>query len=118
MCVAVRKAKLGEGFTLFPNESFPRPTGFTPWFISVSVSRKEVEEGRIASTDGNRIAFSVIGCIDYTFPTDDGIHHQTGFMFELKMTNGDWVMAMDEGEVPVAKLILADYPFGIGRHAN
>jgi hypothetical protein len=117
LCDAIRQNESGSGFTLFPNESFPRNIGIAAWSLGINVSREEIETARVASADRKHISMHIVGCIDYTFPADENFHHQTGFILELRMSEGYWINP-DEESIPVDRLSLIDFPMGIGRHAD
>jgi hypothetical protein len=58
-----------------------------------------------------------VRCVDYTFPTDPTIHHQTGFIRELKR-NGPAFLSPDDGPIPINQLVLMDAGTGMGQYAD
>ena len=75
----------------------------------------------------------IVGCIDYTFPSDLANHHQTWFSYCLaKDTNKTTVFKTDEfahnyteltfqvndGNISQDNLALISDPFGMGRHTD
>jgi hypothetical protein len=117
-CNEIRQQPFGLGFTLFPGENFPSNVGYRIWSLGVNITREEIEKGLAASIDGKHIATYIIGCIDYTFPSDVGAHHQTGFILELRKNTAPYIIDPDEGTVPVASLVLRDTGIDSGRHAD
>lgn len=112
LCVAMRTQKLRGGFTIFPNDSFPRPNN--PWKSSVVVGREEIEEARKASLSKDRICFHIIGCIDYTFQTDATVHHQTGFICDLRLASSQWVPLMEEADINRHDFTVVEHFSGVG----
>ncbi|HKO09152.1 MAG TPA: hypothetical protein VJ487_15690 [Alphaproteobacteria bacterium] len=80
-CRAIRQQEFGIGPTIFPQDRYPVPG--TDWGFGAGLSWAEIdemlgpkEEGKPRITGG----VTLVGCIDYTFPSDNKVHHQTGFM--------------------------------------
>ena len=115
-CGEVRKQPFRPGFTLFPGEIFPSSIGFGTLSLGVNVSKDDVDKGREISADGKHVLMWVIGCVDYTFPTDPTTHHQTMFMFEL--TRSRSLIAPDDGTIPASELRLQESGIGDGRYAD
>ena len=113
----IRRQPFMFGFTLFPGENFPGAIGIGLWTVQVNVTRDEIDEG-FRLTNGAYISLYVIGCIDYTFPIDADMHHQTTFMLELRKTLPDIFIRPDDGQIPPSSLTLTDFNFGLGRHAD
>jgi len=66
---------------LFPEESLPGVNS-NALSIVIGVPRDEIDaalEGKPSAS----IPFAIMGCVDYSFPTDPGSHHQTRFLFSL-----------------------------------
>ena len=82
VCDAARHQWQG-GFTLFPNEQFPRTLGLGQSSFGVNASKDTIERGAEISADKKSVALLVVGCVDYTFETDPDMHHQTPFIREL-----------------------------------
>jgi hypothetical protein len=117
-CDAIRQGGFGIGFTLFPNEEFPEGKGLSGWSLGINVTPDEIKKALPASKDGKYIALYVIGCIDYTFPTDPTVHHQTGLVYELRK-NGPYPISPEDGTVPVDSLmLLSSDEMGAGRHID
>jgi hypothetical protein len=117
-CAEIRQKPFGFGFTLFPGEHFPSKLGFGSWSTGVNISLDEIENGLIVNADRTNILLYVIGCIDYTFPSGDAIHHQTRFILELRKNPPDIFICPDEGQIPVASLSLKDLGIGMGHYAD
>jgi hypothetical protein len=116
-CKEIREQPIAGGFTLFPGEIFPGNLGFGKWSIGVNITREEIEKGLAISSDGKHISLYVIGCIDYTFPSDGKLHHQTEFIFEL-CKNEPNLISPDEGTIPVSSLVLRNTGIGSGQQAD
>ncbi len=117
MCDAIRRAPFDEGFTLFPGEGYPSSIGYSGWTRLVSIGRDEIEEGRAESLDGQGVPLFVIGCVDYAFPADEGAHHQTGFLLELRRHNG-FLINPEEKSIAIGQLALMEDSTGAGRYAD
>lgn len=102
----------------FPGESFPR--NLVSWSLGVNISREEIEKGLLTSPERKHIALFVVGCIDYTFISDPGHHHQTRFIFDLhRFVDGvPCLVSPDDGQIPANNLRLQDFPLGVGRYAD
>jgi hypothetical protein len=117
-CNAIREVGFGLGYTLFPGENFPSDKGFGAWSLGINISREDIERALPASADGKYVSLYVIGCIDYTFPTDPNVHHQTGFIYGLTK-RGSTPISPDDGQIPAANLMLIDNSeMGASRHAD
>lgn len=119
-CNEVRQGAPALGFTLFPGQSFPETQGFASAGYGVNIKREEIEKGLLASFDKRRISLFIVGCVDYTFPSDPEHHHQTGFIFDLERLAGGipGPIIPEEGTIPAANLRLFDSPLGLGRYAD
>jgi hypothetical protein len=106
LCDAVTKAPFGLAFALFPGEHFPANMGFGQWSLGVNAGPAEVKKG-LSGPEKKNISLFVVGCVDYTFATDPTGHHQTGFIRDL-VKKIPSVISVDEGMVPVDKLILRE----------
>jgi hypothetical protein len=115
-CEAIRRSGFG-GFTLFPNETHPNVVGLKEFAFSVNASKRDVDEGRSASPGGKYIGMHIVGCIDYTFPSDSIAHHQTGFIYELRKISLSPI-SPDEGVIDPINLRLQPDVFGSGRYAD
>jgi hypothetical protein len=116
-CGEVRSQAFGPGFTLFPNEPFPSNIGIGEWSLGTNASREDIEKGATVSADKAHMLLYVIGCIDYTFPTDAATHHQTGFSFEVREDRA-FPIALKDGIIPVSRLYLMDTGIGTGKYAD
>jgi hypothetical protein len=117
LCGEIRHHSFAAGFTLFPNETFPQNMGFGGWSIGTNVSQDEIKKALPASASGKNVILYVYGCVDYTFPTDPTIHHQTGFIRELRR-NGPAFLSPDDGLIPISQLVLMDTGTGMGQYAD
>jgi hypothetical protein len=116
-CGEIRNQPFGLGFTLFPNESFPSNIGIDEWSLGTNVSRKDIEKGATVSADKAHMLLYVVGCIDYTFPTDAAAHHQTGFILEVR-EDRVFSITLKDGIIPVSRLSLIDTGIGTGKYAD
>jgi hypothetical protein len=64
VCDAARHQWQG-GFTLFPNEQFPRTLGLRQPSFGGHASKDTIERGAEISADKKRVALLVVGCVDY-----------------------------------------------------
>jgi hypothetical protein len=117
LCYEARACQFGLGFTLFPKEQFPANIGVGAWSLGVNASPEEVKRGLQISADKKHILLVVAGCIEYTFPTDPAVHHQTWFMRDLQKRIPE-LISPDERMIPVAKLILRESGIGSGQYAD
>ena len=115
-CSEIRRGGFALGFTLFPGEKFPTERGIGSYSLGVNTTRDEIERALPASRDGKFVSLYVYGCIDYRFPTDQAIHHQTGFVLQLGKRGGP--ISPDDGTVPLGELMLTDSGLGIGEYAD
>ena len=116
-CREIRSQAFSPGFTLFPGESFPRNIGIGSWSLGTNASRDEVEAGAAASADKKHMLLYVVGCIDYTFPTDAATHHQTGFILEVRKDRA-FPITLEDGVLPISRLSLTETGIGDGRYAD
>lgn len=122
-CGEVRQQSFGtglnvSGFTLFPDERFPESIGVGGWSLGVNLSREEVDQALIPTPEGKHIlALYIVGCIDYTFPSDSETHHQTGFLFELQKNAPSFII-FEDGTIPAGQLRLSEQGMGLGRYAD
>ena len=105
------------GFTLFPGESFPSNIGISNWSLGTNASREDIEKGALTSGDKKHVPLYVVGCIDYTFPTDAATHHQTGFIRQMGQ-DGPSLVSLEDGIIPIARLSLIETDTGTGRYAD
>jgi hypothetical protein len=118
VCEAARRQWQG-GFTLFPNEQFPRTMGFGQYSVGTSALKDALERGLEVSADKQHVVLFVVGCVDYTFTTDPDTHHQTPFIRELtKRDLRAGGISIDEKIIPAEQLILREFGMGIGRAAD
>ncbi|WP_420970864.1 hypothetical protein [Bradyrhizobium sp. B120] len=104
------------GHTLFPNEQFPKNIGIGEYSVGTHLSKEEVARG--LGVDNKTIPLFVVGCIDYTFPTDPTAHHQTPFIREIDQNPVPIPISIDDGLIPPGKLVLREHIVGIGRASN
>jgi hypothetical protein len=112
LCTSMKSRKLTGGFTIFPNDSFPRQSN--PSKCSVSASKEDLEEGRLAGLDRDRVSFHIVGCVDYTFQTDATTHHQTAFICDLKLRNSMWVPLMEYADIPKNDFTVIEHFSAVG----
>ncbi len=118
-CGEIRHNPFSLGFTLFPGESFPDTIGLGGWSLGVNATRVEIEEGATLSVKKNQLMLFIVGCIDYTFPTDASMHHQTGFIYELR-GDDQFPISFENGIIPIDNLRLTEAGIGVsdGRFAD
>lgn len=81
-CNNIRRGPFGIGPTIFPQGQYPNPE--EEWSFGAGISRDEIDATlRMQGSDRDLSVGGVIGCVDYTFPTDPNTHHQTGFVYIL-----------------------------------
>jgi hypothetical protein len=97
LCDAIKNTKVLGGFTIFPGEKFPGKIGNTGWANGVFLSPDDIRKER--NEDGS-IALYVVGCVDYTFPTDASNHHQTRFILRMGLINPTASINPDDGIIP------------------
>ena len=117
MCGPLRNGPFGMGFTLFPNEKFPENAEVPGYGLGISASPDEINKGLATSKDGKHLMLYIVGCIDYTFPIDKDVHHQTGFI-RLIERNGPDLLSPDDGVIPANQLIAKDAFLGQGQYAD
>jgi hypothetical protein len=117
LCEEVRSHPFFAGFALFPNEAFPASMGLGGWSLGTNVSSEEIAEGVEISADKKHILLQVFGCVDYTFATDPTVHHQTGFIRELRR-KGPVMLSPNDGMIPKDQLTLVSDSFGFGQYAD
>jgi hypothetical protein len=98
----VRSQPFGTGFTLFPNESFPRKN--EKWGWSIVLDQDSIDCAKNFS--GDFFIMYLLGFIDYTFATDLAHHHQSGFFFDVTHADGSWIKS-NKPTVSVEDLRLA-----------
>jgi len=116
-CDELRQTQIAGGFALFPDEVFPSAMGLGAYSVGISASQDDITKGMLVSGDKKSISLSVVGCIDYTFPTDPNTHHQTRFIYDL-MRSTPAPIRPEEGNIPAASLRLSDSSTIIGREAD
>jgi hypothetical protein len=118
-CDALRKNPFGVGSTLFPNEVFPQSEQIPSLSLGISAPKSDVERGLEISTDKSSLMIHVVGCADYTFPSDLGVHHQTRFIYELR-PRIPLVMSIQPalGRIEGLALELRPHILGVGRLAD
>jgi hypothetical protein len=84
-CDRIRQQPFGIGPTIFPQERFPDPD--LGWSFGAGTSWEEINAAVPREAGGGQIAriVSLIGCVDYTFPADPDVHHQTGFVLFVRV---------------------------------
>jgi hypothetical protein len=71
-----------EHFTLFPDEEFPPPgMNFSKW---VTVDQQTIDRALVATPSGLHLC--IVGCADYTFPSDPGTFYQTWRAYNIGKT--------------------------------
>jgi hypothetical protein len=110
-----RQMQTKFGYTIFPNEQFPNSFGISKWTVPVLLTKEEIARGLRA--DYKTLLLFIVGCIDYTFPTDPTAHHQTPFIRRLFKKDLPF-LSVDDGKIAADKLLLMEEVIGIGRSAN
>jgi hypothetical protein len=119
LCESVRGKRYGMSITLFPGEVFPRNVGLAGMQVNAKLTRAELEEGLAFDPDRKRVQIFVVGCVNYTFPSDPQGCHQTWFMLDVRKADGAFgVIRVDEGTYPPAALTLREAMAGMGRYAD
>jgi hypothetical protein len=80
-CNKIRQQPFGIGPTIFPQDRYPDPD--IQWSCGVGASWEEINKTM------PRIMVSLVGCVDYAFPTDPDVHHQTGFVYHVSMPDSE-----------------------------
>ena len=115
-CDNIKNSPMGIGVaTIFPGEIFPDNLGMGGFNFQLTATAEEVEKGMAVSEDKKRVSFWIVGCVDYTFPTDTRAHHQTRFVFQL-LKNIPEPITSEDGSFSQNGLRLID--MGIGRSAD
>lgn len=116
-CREIRAQPFAMGFTLFPSESFPSNIRIDKWSLATNVSRQNLEEGAALSADKKHVLLYIVGCIDYTFPTDPNEHHQTSFIYEIRQ-NDMYPTIFEDGIISIDQLSLVETGIGLGKYAD
>jgi hypothetical protein len=96
-CCELRKKKFSTGFTMFPMDTYPRE-GETKKIRFPARGEAAAFTGEaFDGARGKRVRMSLVGCIDYTFGSDQTNHHQTGFIYELHMIGDDSFLICEDG---------------------
>ena len=121
-CNEVRQGSFALGFTLFPGQSFPEAQGFGSAGWGVTITKEEMDRGRLITYDKKHVVLFIVGCVDYTFPSDSEHHHQTGFIYDILALSESGTpvgqVSLDGGNIPVEKLGLVESFLGLGRYAD
>jgi hypothetical protein len=100
----IRQGPFGIGPTIFPQDQYPG-SSIENWSFGSGASYEEIDK------PGQRILVSLVGCVDYTFPTDQDAHHQTGFIRYVNTLDSRIPKITDEGgkiSIPVHGLVKSD----------
>lgn len=116
LCDEVRSKPVGAGFTLFPNETFPSNLGYGSWSLAVLANREDIDA--VSPTGEEPVGFVIVGCVDYTFPTDDKTHHQTRFQLQLIRNTADYVFRPKIETIPRNEIELREFGMGMGWEAD
>jgi hypothetical protein len=117
-CDEIRRKPIGWGFSLFPGQKFPNDLGLAGYSVTASLGKDDVERATIVRDGIEQIEFFVMGCVDYTFPADSTVHHQTQFMFQI-MRRDNYPISPAVGTIPGADLhLLSNTAGGAGRDAD
>lgn len=93
-CNKIRQQPFGIGPTIFPQDRYPDPD--IQWSYGAGASWEEINKRM------PRIMVSLVGCVDYAFPTDPDVHHQTGFVYHVSMPDSEIPeIAAQSGNIPV-----------------
>jgi hypothetical protein len=117
ICDQAKSQRWESGFTLFPNEQFPRNLGVGQYSYGTNLSKEEIERGLEASKDKKHLSLIVVGCVDYTFSTDPDTHHQTPFIRTINK-NEPSLISIEDNLIPPGKLLLREFGLAIGRPAD
>jgi hypothetical protein len=102
-CNRILQQPFGIGPTIFPQDRYPDPA--IHWSFGAGANWEEIDKTI------PHIIVSLVGCIDYTFPTDPDFHHQTGFVYYMRMTDSQIPEITEQsGNIPIAvqRLVKAD----------
>lgn len=115
-CDRLRGQPFGIGPTIFPNEQFPLCNNYISFGAGASWEEIEYAIRDKKNYLGRQILFCIVGCLDYTFPTDTARHHQTPFIFYLTPTVDVPIFSEREGNIIKTghSLIKADMTGGPG----
>ena len=122
-----RKPFDGTGFVIFPNEVWPDVDKISQSQHKIHVGKRDMQ--RVLEEAGPPgVGLYIVGCVDYTFPSDSTNHHQTRFSYSLGETNvnktDDLIVITptyfqaSDGNISKDNLTLMPDPFGIGRYAD
>jgi hypothetical protein len=114
VCEEARRQWQG-GFTLFPNEQFPRSIGASQLSIFADAPKEAIERGL---KSGQHVDLIVVGCVDYTFPTDPDTHHQTPFIRQLIRRDVGAPINIDDNMLRPEQLMLREFADHIVRAAD
>jgi hypothetical protein len=119
-CAEIGERPIWGGFSVFPGDRFPDNIGVGGFGVGMNASKEDIIRGTIELSEGRKMLFlSVIGCVDYTFATDSGKHHQTGFIFTLnKITGPPYFISPDDQRIEKTDLMLMEPGIGSGSTAD
>jgi hypothetical protein len=106
-CNKIRHEPFAIGPTIFPQERYPKPD--IDWSFGGGASWDEINKTVLRQM--GHIIVSLVGCVDYTFPTDPDVHHQTGFIYHVSMPDSEVPEIGNQNiiiPIPVNSLIKAD----------
>lgn len=82
---------ISGGFTLFPNESYPRGQD-VPTSHGVHLTKDEIDA---VTDEAGRMVLYLAACISYVVPSDPTAYHQTSCLFEARTPPGVSLRARD-----------------------
>jgi hypothetical protein len=87
--------------------------GAGPSRTIVQIEREELDAA-IAEDEKGAVTLYVVGCIDYTFPADHTVHHQTGFIRHLRR-DAIYIIKPSQGDLPFNLLRMQHAPIDLIR---
>jgi hypothetical protein len=113
--------------TVFPQHSLP---GSVRHNIGINAQRSDIERAlestkQLTKNNNTHVPFLVVGCVDYSFPTDPNSHHQTRFLLQMQKNPPFFIVGgvirgnpivPEDGQIPAEALMLLD--FGTGDWAD
>jgi hypothetical protein len=115
----VKGTAFNTGRTLFPKEVYPDHIGYGKVSYRVPISKDELDAAVNNNTAGTGVvSLHVVGCIDYTFPSDPTTHHQTGFIREVCKKGSPFFIKATDGNIPATDLELRHSPMTDARPAD
>jgi hypothetical protein len=115
---SLRQSPIAFGHTIFPSEQFPQNMGVGEYSVGTNLSKEDVARG-LSPDNQHLMLLFIVGCIDYTFPTDPKGHHQTPFILRIHKKGPDFRgIGIDDKLIPPGDLVLLENGIGIGSSAD